>query len=221
MNGNSFSDQVRKVAEEQQDLIRKAREEERKAAEERHKEKARRKVECSTICQRTLLPTMKLFAIGLEAAKVFPAECWKVDFEAAAADDEYRCLCWARLPRTEASGKGVGVIVKTTLATVMSDERVVKARVQVKCCQANPADWKELVAVPGSEPSEGVEPAFVDNLYELNSANLDEWHKQRLEDCARACACWLEHHTGTATLNRLELEALSLQRFGVPQSAAR
>ena len=48
----------------------------------------------------------------------------------AAADDEYHCICWARLPRTEASGKGVGVMVKTTLATVISDgsRRVPAAR---------------------------------------------------------------------------------------------
>jgi hypothetical protein len=220
MSGNSFSDQIRTVAEEQQGLIRKARDEERRAADERQKEKARRKVECSTICQRVLLPTVKMFAMGLEAAKVFPPECWKADFESAAADDEYHCICWARLARMEASGKGVGVMIKTTLATVISDEHVVKAKVQVKCSQANPADWKELAIVPGSEPSEGVDATFADNLYELNTAKLDEWHKQRLEDCARACAIWLEHHSGTATLNRLEMEALSLQRFGGSQSHA-
>jgi hypothetical protein len=217
MNDSGFAEQIRKVAEEQQDLIRKAREEERRATEERHKEKARRKVECSTVCQRVLLPTMKLFAMGLEAAKVFPTECWKVDYEPA-DDDQYCCLCWARLPKTEPSAKPVGVVVKSTLTPVVADANLVQVHVQVKCCQATPSDWKEVATLAGSEPSEGVAPVFVDELYNLNSASLDNWHKQRLEDCAKACACWLEQHASTATLNRLEMEVLNLQRLAAGQS---
>ena len=92
MNDNGFAEQIRKTAEALQDLLRAAHDEEKRVAEELHKEKARRKLECSTACQRVLLPTMKLFAMGLEAAKVFAPQCWKVDYEPN--DDQYCCICW-------------------------------------------------------------------------------------------------------------------------------
>jgi hypothetical protein len=196
MSDNTFAEQIRKTAEALQELYRVARDEEKKAVEERNKERAKRKVECSTICQRTLLPTMKMFAMGLEAAKVFSPQCWKVDYEPA--DDKYCCLCWARLPKTESSGKGMGVVVRSTITLNVAEGKSPQIRVQVKCSQASPGDWKELTMLPMSEASEGVEETYNDELYGVDSAKLDDWHKRRLEDCAKACANWLEQHHGAA-----------------------
>jgi hypothetical protein len=207
MSDNTFTEHIRKVAEAQQEVIRKAREEKRRAAEERNKERAKRKAECSAACQRILLPTMKLFAMGLEAAKVFTSQCWKVDYESD--DDNYCCICWARLPKAESAGKPMGVVIKSTMTIAGAEDKPPQIRVQVKCCQAAPGDWKESGVLPLSEPSEGVDEVFVDDLYSLNSSNLDDWHKRRLEDCAKACACWLEQHASMAVLNRLEIEVLS------------
>jgi hypothetical protein len=196
MSDNTFAEQIRKTAEALQELYRIARDEEKKAVEERSKERARRKAECNAICQRVLLPTMKLFAMGLEAAKVFPTQCWKVDFEPS--NDAYACLCWARLPKTESSGKGVGVVIRSSIELSTADDKSPQIRVQVKCSHASPGDWKETGTLPMSEPSEGVAEVYVDKLYEADSSKLDDWHKQRLEDCARACATWLEQHHGVA-----------------------
>jgi hypothetical protein len=196
MSDNTFAEQIRKTAEALQELYRVAREEEKKAVEERNKERAKRKAECSAICQRVLLPTMKLFAMGLEAAKVFTPQCWKVDYEPY--EDKYCCMCWARLPRTEASGKAAGIVVRSSIAMTVADDKSPHIRVQVKCCQASPGDWKEIAALPMSEPSNDVPETYIDDLYSVNSSNLDDWHKQRLEDCAKACADWLEQHHGAA-----------------------
>jgi hypothetical protein len=196
MNDNSFAEQIRKTAEALQDLLRAARDEEKRVAEELHKEKAKRKLECSTACQRVLLPTMKLFAMGLEAAKVFAPQCWKVDYEPS--DEQYCCICWARLPRTDSSTKAMGVVIKSTITMIVAGEKKPQVQVQVKCYQALPGDWNEIAELPLSEPSEGVAELFVDELYGLNPTNLDNWHKRRLEDCAKACANWLEQHAGVA-----------------------
>jgi hypothetical protein len=206
MSDAAFTEHIRKVAEAQQEAIRKAREEQRRAAEERQKERAKRRAECSAVCQRVLLPNMKMFAMGLEAAKVFAPQCWKVDYEAS--DDEYRCVCWSRLPKAEASGKPLGLVVKSTLTMTADDKKAPQVHVHVKCCQASPSDWKESAALPQSEPSNGADETFVDSLYDLNSSNLDAWQRRRLEDCARACTSWAEQHAGIAVLNRLEIEVL-------------
>jgi hypothetical protein len=196
MNDNSFAEQIRKTAEALQDLLRAARDEENRVAEELHKEKAKRKLECSAACQRILLPTMKLFAMGLEAAKVFAPQCWKVDYEPN--DDQYCCICWARLPKTDSSAKALGVVIKTTITMIAADQAPPQIQVQVQCHQALPGDWKEIAELPLSEPSEGIPELFVDDLYGLNPTNLDNWHKKRLQDCAKACANWVEQHAGVA-----------------------
>jgi hypothetical protein len=188
---NTFVEQIRKSAEALQELYRIAREEEQKAAEEQRKERAKRKAECSTACQRILLPTMKLFAMGLEAAKVFAPQGWKVDYESS--EDNFCCICWAHPPKTE-----IGVMIKSTMTMVVAEGAQPKIHVQVKCCQALPGDWKEIATMPNSGPSEGVNEVFVDDLYSLNTTNLDEWHKKRLEDCAKACASWLVERSGAA-----------------------
>jgi hypothetical protein len=186
MADNAFAEQIRKTAEALQDLYRIAREEEKKAAEELRKEKAKRKVECSTVCQRVLLPAMKLFAMGLESAKVFAPQCWKADYESS--DDSYRCICWARLPKTE-----TGVVVKSTMTMTVDEKDPPKIRVQVKCHTALPGDWKEIAALPLENPDDASD-LFVGDLYGLDTAALDDWHKKKLEACAKACAIWLEEH---------------------------
>jgi hypothetical protein len=194
MNDNSFADQIRKTAEALQDLLHAARDEEKRVAEELRKEKAKRKLECSAACQRVLLPTMKLFAMGLEAARVFAPQCWKVDYESK--DDQYCCICWARLPRADSLAKGTGVVIRSTITMIVADKAPPQIQVQVKCHQAVPDDWREFADLPLSEPSEGVPALYVDDLYGLNPTNLDEWHKQRLQDCAKACANWVEQPVG-------------------------
>lgn len=196
MNDNSFAEQIRKTAEALQDLLRAARDEEKRVAEEINKERMRRKVECSTACQRVLLPTMKLFAMGLEAAKVFAPQCWKVDYEPS--DEKYSCICWARMPKSDSAGKGMGVVVRSTIAMIVAEGKQPQIQARVRCHQASPGDWKETAELPMSEPSEGVDEVYTDELYGLNATNLDEWHKKRLEDCAKACANWLEEHAGAA-----------------------
>ena len=68
---------------------------------------------------------------------------------------------------------------------IVAGEAPPQIQVQVKCYQASPGDWKEIAELPLSEPSEGVAELFVDDLHGLNPTNLDNWHKKRLEDCAR------------------------------------
>jgi hypothetical protein len=196
MNDNSFAEQIRKTAEALQDLLRAARDEEKRVAEELHKEKARRKLECSAACQRVLLPTMKLFAMGLEAAKVFTPQCWKVDYEPS--EDQYRCICWARLTKSDSSAKTTGVVIKSIITMLAADKATPQIQVKVRCYQAVPGDWHEIEELPLSEPSEDVPEMFVDDLYGLNPTNLDDWHKKRLQNCAKACANWVEQSAGVA-----------------------
>lgn len=194
MSDNDFAEQIRKTAEALQDLLRTAKEEEKRVAEEQHKEKLKRKVECSTACQRVLLPAMKMCAMGLEAAKVFAPQCWKADYEPG--DNEYCCICWARLPKTESMAKALGVVIRSTMTMIVADKVPPRIRVEVKCSQASPGEWNETAPLPSSEPSEGVDAIFEDQLYGLNAAKLDEWHKKRLENCAMACAKWLAQNAG-------------------------
>ena len=193
MGNDNFAEQIRNTAEAQQKAVQKALAEERKAAEDLSNERVKHRVESNRICHKVLLPAMELFAKGLEAAKVFTPQCWKVR-----CDENDDCCCWAHVRKTDLSGEAMGVVVKTMMTVALADGKPPQIQVQVTCYQASPRDWKEIEPLVSPEPSEGVGEAFVHDLYGLNTLNLDIWHKRRLDDCAKACANWLEQQPGEA-----------------------
>jgi hypothetical protein len=193
MNADNFAKQICQTAEAERNAILKAQEEEKRLTEERHNEKEKLKAECNRICHKIFQPAMKAFAEGLEAATVFAPRFWEVN--CIPEGDNFLCIFGAHLPKNDSPLKPTGFVVKTTTSMSHPEGRPAQIQVHFKCYQALPKeDWREVKPFTLPDPGDGTGDSFVQEMNNLDSDKLDEWHKNKLIECAKICANWIFQH---------------------------